>query len=225
MAPGQSPGARNQLDEQPGAGPADHLLVLGAFPVSELARAQRGPLRRDARSDVRPRRARGEESLVLLLAEHPPDRRGAGALLRGRRVPRAPDGRTLARPRGADPRGAERAANLARRRVLRAVQRLPAVHGRDLPPLPDPRRSHRLRRGASGGGAGPADAGLPYIDPPSGRLYPPRWRCRPRPRLAPCRSVYRRLSLPLLDRGGRVQAVGLRVGGPPAGTRGPVASP
>src|SRR2546427_12729679 len=104
MAPGQPPGAGDQLDEQPRGGPAAHFMVLGAVPVPGLPGAVPGPLRRDARSDLGPCRARGEESLLLLLAEHPSDRRGARALLRGSRVPRVATGWALAHAACAEPR-------------------------------------------------------------------------------------------------------------------------
>src|SRR5207237_4660202 len=119
--------------EQPGGRAAARLVVLGARSVPRFPRAVSGALRRYARRDLGACRAREESSVVLLLAEHPPDRRSARSLLRRDRLPRAAPGSALVRSRGNDPRGTERAPDLVRRRVLRARDRLRALHARDVP--------------------------------------------------------------------------------------------
>src|SRR6266851_8823245 len=137
MAPSQPPWARNQLGEQSGGrAPADRL-VLGPRAHERVAGAVTGSVRRDARHAVGARRARRALSLPLFLAEHAPDRRGARALLRGHALPGAAARAALAGARRPDPRRGVRASDPRRRRLVRAGDRISALHARDLPPLPD----------------------------------------------------------------------------------------
>ncbi len=90
--------------------------------------------------DRRPCVPRRAVPLALLLAQHAPDRRGARPVLRRNDVPGAARARAAGARRGADILVQRaRPAGAARRRLLRAVDLLPALHGRDRAALPDPR--------------------------------------------------------------------------------------
>ena len=84
--------------------------------------------------------------VALLLAQHAPHRRGARPVLRRASVRRPARRGRLAADRARSARARERAAGPPRRRLLRAVDVLPALHGRDLPALPRARRTQRPAR-------------------------------------------------------------------------------
>ena len=128
----------DQLGEQPRGRAAADLLVLEPPPLRRIASAVRGTVRRSDRGDLDPRHARGALSLALLLTEHASHGRGPRPLLRRAAPPRPAALGPLAHARRANSGGPERAPDPSRRRLLRAVDRLRAVHARDLSPLPHP---------------------------------------------------------------------------------------
>src|SRR5262245_19107631 len=79
----ESAGARDQLGVEPRGGPPADRVELDAGALPQLAHA----LAAAAREDVEPRRRpcllRAPLSVDVLLAEHPPPRRGPGTLLCG----------------------------------------------------------------------------------------------------------------------------------------------
>ncbi len=163
-----------------------------------------------------PRRARRAIPLVLLLAEHASDRRSARTLLRRRRcfpsTTRAGRWRELARAfwwRRAR-------AKSTRRRVLRAVHLLPALHGRDLSPFPDSRGAQRLAGAAGGRRTRPGDARFSAVGPPSERIDAADWRFRRRMDSA-ARSCARQTMSAACLRRRRPSFCGPTMRGPPAG--------